>query len=222
MKRLLHIDASPRGDRSHSRRLTREFARQWKEAHPDDVVIHRDVGYRPPPNVDEKWIAAAFTSPEQRTAEMNAVLKISDELVDQLLAADILLIGVPMYNFGVPAAFKAYIDQIVRVGRTFAFEPEDEAQPYKPLVHGKQAIVIVATGDAGYEEGGRYGALNHVDPYLRTVLGFIGITDVRFVHVGNDEFGGDRQALSLRNARERLAEAVMTSRGRKVRDCVTL
>ena len=209
VKRLLHIDASPRGDRSHSRRLTREFVQQWKASHPGDLVTYRDVGNRPPPNVDEKWIAAAFTLPEQRTADMKAVLKISDELVDQLLATDMLLIGVPMYNFGVPAAFKAYIDQIVRVGRTFAFEPEDEAQSYKPLVHGKQAIVIVATGDAGYEEGGRYGALNHVDPYLRTVLGFIGITDVRFIHVGNDEFGGDRLAASLRRARERLTEAVM-------------
>ena len=208
MKRLLHIDASPRGGRSHSRRLTGEFIRQWKECHPDDVVIRRDVGYQPPPNIDEKWIAAAFTPAGQRTTDMKAVLKISDELVDQLLAADILLIGVPMYNFGVPAAFKAYIDQIVRVGRTFAFEPEDEAQPYKPLVHGKRAIVIVATGDAGYEEGGRYGALNHVDPYLRTVLGFVGITDVRFVHVGNDEFGGDRLAASLRHARERLTAVV--------------
>jgi FMN-dependent NADH-azoreductase len=109
-----------------------------------------------------------------------------------------------MYNFGVPSAFKAYIDQIVRVGRTFLFDPDDTEQPYRPLLQGKRAFVIVSSGDAGYEAGGPHESLNHVDPYLRTVFGFIGIVDVRFVHVGNDEFGGDKLAASLRGAREEL------------------
>lgn len=203
MKRLLHIDASPRGDRSHSRRLSREFVDALQSQLPLEVV-YRDVGREPLPFVDEAWIAAAFNPPERRTPQMCAALAVSDALVDELSRADTLVIGLPMYNFGVPASFKAYIDQIVRVGRTFAFEPEDTTQPYKPLLRDKRTFVIVATGDAGYETGGPFAALNHVDPYLRTVFRFIGITDVHFVHVGNDEFGGEKLDTSLRRAREHL------------------
>lgn len=206
--RLLHIDASPRSERSHTRRLTREFMSAWLERRPDDQVEHVDVGRTPPPPVDEAWIAAAFTAPSERTLGMREALRVSDELVAQLLRADLVVVGLPMYNFGVPAGFKAYIDQVVRVGVTFSFEPEDEASPYKPLVHGKRMVVVVATGDAGYERGGRYEHLNHVDPYLRTIFRFIGIADITFVHVGNDEFGGRRLAESLARARAKMREVV--------------
>ena len=153
MARLLRIDSSPRAARSHTRRLTAAFVDMWRRHHPDDVVSNREVGLQPPPPVDENWIAAAFCAPGERTAAMRAALALSEEHVDELLGTDLLVIGVPMYNFGIPAALKAYIDQIVRIGRTFAFEPHDTAQPYKPLVHGKQAIVIVSSGDAGYRQG---------------------------------------------------------------------
>lgn len=202
--RLLHIDASPRGDRSHTRRLTRELIEAWLRERPADQVHHLDIGHLPPPHVDEPWIAAAFTDPDERTTGMREVLRVSDELIGQLLDAELIVAGVPMYNFSIPSGFKAYIDQIARVGVTFAFEPDDEAAPYKPLVRGKRMIVVVATGDAGYEAGGRYEHWNHIDPYLRTVFGFIGITDITFVYVGNDEFGGARLADSLRRARAAL------------------
>jgi FMN-dependent NADH-azoreductase len=205
---LLHIHASPRGARSHTRRLTHEFMNAWIRERPHDQVEHLDVGRTPPPHVDEAWIAAAFTPPAERTPSMHDALRVSDALVSQLLAADLIVLGVPMYNFTVPSGLKAYIDQIVRVGVTFAFDPENEQQPYKPLVHGKRLIAIVATGDTGYETGGRYERLNHLDPYLRTVFGFIGITDLTFVHVGNDEFGGDRLAASLARARVRIEALV--------------
>lgn len=208
MAHMLHIDASPRGDRSHTRRLTREFIDAWRKAHPADTVGYRDVGRDPPPPVDESWIAAAFTPPREHTPAMRKALRTSDGLVDGFLAADVYVIGAPMYNFTVPSAFKAYIDQIVRVGRTFAFEPEDEQQPYKPLVHGKRMFVVVASGDSGYESGGRFEQLNHLDPYLRTVFGFIGITDITFVYVGNDEFGGHRLEQSVARARERITELI--------------
>lgn len=208
MAQLLHVDASPRGDRSHSRALTKEFVDNWLETRPADTVVYRDVGHHPPPHVNEAWIAAAFASPDERTQQMRETLKTSDELVDELLAADILVIGLPMYNFGVPSSFKAYIDQIVRIRRTFDFDPDDHNQPYKPLVYGKRIFVIVATGDSGYESGSRFAELNHLDPYLRTIFGFIGVTDLTFVHVGNDEFGGERLANSLLHARARIAELV--------------
>ena len=206
MTQVLHIDASPRSDRSHTRRLTREFVDAWLETRPTDTVVYRDVGHHPPPHVDEAWIAAAFTPPDKLTQQMRETLKTSDDLVDELLAADIFVIGLPMYNFSVPSVFKAYIDQIIRIRRTFAFDPEDKFQPYKPLVHGKRIFVIVATGDSGYESGGRFAHLNHLDPYLRVLFGFIGVTDVTFVHIGNDEFGGERLSQSVLQARARISE----------------
>lgn len=120
MAHLLHIDASPRSERSHSRRLTREFVEGWKQAHPADVVTYRDVGRSWIPHVDELWIAAAYTPPDQRTPQMWEAIEISDQLVDEFLAADLYVIGVPMYNFSIPSSLKAYIDQIVRIGRTFS------------------------------------------------------------------------------------------------------
>ncbi|MFB2835992.1 FMN-dependent NADH-azoreductase [Floridanema evergladense] len=208
MAHLLHIDSSPRGERSHSRRLSREFVEQWKQNHPGDIVTYRDVGRNPVPHVDEPWIAAAFMPPEQRTPELWEAIRISDRLVDEFLTADIYVISVPMYNFSVPSTFKAYIDQIVRVGRTVAFEPDDSANPYKPLVQGKKMYIIEARGDSGFQPGGRYEKMNHHDPYLVTVFGFIGITDITFVHVENDEYGGQKLADSIASARTQIVQLV--------------
>lgn len=205
MAQLLQLDASPRRSRSHTRTLTGEFVARWSEGRPGDTVIRRDLGHEPPPHLTEEWIAAAFTTPTQRTPQMREVLAYSDRLVDELFASDVLVLGVPMYNFGVPAMLKAYIDQIVRVGRTFSFDPDAEA-PYTPLISGKRAFVIVGTGDAGYEVGGPLASMNHVEPYLRTALGFIGIDEVEFVYTGNDEFGGERLLRSLEHARNRVVD----------------
>jgi FMN-dependent NADH-azoreductase len=205
MAHILQIDASPRGERSHSRRMTREFVERWKQNHPNDIVTYRDVGRNPIPHVDELWIAAAYTNPEQRSAELWNAIRLSDCLIDELLSADIYVIGLPMYNFSIPSAFKAYIDQIVRINRTFAFEPDSE-DPYKPLVLGKQMIVFTARGSSGFSLGERYGHMNHQDPYIRTIFGFIGITDITFVHVENDEQGGTSLAESIAQARTQIAQ----------------
>ncbi|HEY9665099.1 MAG TPA: NAD(P)H-dependent oxidoreductase, partial [Allocoleopsis sp.] len=132
MTHLLHLDSSPRADRSHSRRLSREFVAAWKQTHPSTVVTYRDVGRHPIPHIDEPWIAAAYTPPTQRTAAQWAAIRLSDHLVDEFLAADIYVIGTPMYNFSIPSSLKAYIDQIVRIGRTFDFSPENPENPYQP------------------------------------------------------------------------------------------
>lgn len=211
MAHLLHIDASPRGERSHSRRMTQEFVAQWKQAHPNDTVTYRDIGRHPIPHIDEPWIAAAFTAPEQHTPELRAAIHLSDQLVDEFLAADVYIIGVPMYNFSVPSVFKAYIDHIVRVGRTVAFEPHDTANVFKPLVLGKKMIIIEARGDSGFQPGGRYEKMNHHDPYLTTVFGFMGITDITFVHVENDEYGGQKLAESIAKARTKIAELTIAA-----------
>jgi FMN-dependent NADH-azoreductase len=208
MAYLLHIDTSPRGERSHSRRMTREFVEQWKQAHPSDTVTYRDIGRHPVPHVDEPWIVAGYTPPNQRTPDMWEAIRISDRLVDEFLAADIYVMGVPMYNFSIPSALKAYIDQIVRIGRTFAFEPQNTTNPYKPLVLGKKMFIIAARGGSGFGSGGQYEKLNYQTPYLVTIFGFIGITDITFIEMENDELGGQKLADEIATARSQITQLV--------------
>ena len=211
MIRLLHLDASARPGRSdrqahgsHSRRLSARFVERWRALRPDDPVTYRDVGQAPPAPVTGDWIHAAFTAPAQRAPWMGEVLAESDALVDELLAADLIVAGVPMYNFGVPAGFKAWIDNIVRVGRTFGFDRQREGEPYWPLLAGmgKQLVVLGARGDHGYSPGGRIAAMNHVEPSIRTAFGYIGIERMHAVAAEYDEFGGERLARSLGEAEQ--------------------
>lgn len=211
MPTLLHLDASPRDERSHSRRLSAFFVERWLEAHRGDAVIHRDLREFTPPHVTGEWIAAAFTPPGERSPRMQRSLQVSDSLEDEFLSADVYVFGVPLYNFSTPSVFKAYVDNIVRVGRTFLFEPQDVAAQYKPLVHGKRMFVLVSSGDAGYEPGGPLWKLNHLEPHLRTVFGFVGVSDATFIYAGNDEFGGEKLESSVNGALARIQEVVRAS-----------
>ena len=205
MPTLLHVDSSPRGDRSHSRRLSGEVAAAYAAAHPGTRVVHRDVGHTPPPFMTETTVAGFYTPPADRTPEMQHAVAVSDRLVGELLDADTLVLGVPMYNFGVPAALKAWIDQVVRIGKTFDFDPSLD-NPYVPLVHGKQAFIASVSGGAGYGEGGDLASMNHQVPYLQQVLGFIGITDVSVVRVENAMAGDEVLAEEFARASGRTAE----------------
>lgn len=217
MPTLLHIDASARPSSSkthahgsHSRRLTERFVAQWRAQRPGDPVLYRDLGQSPPKPVTGAWIQAAFTKPEQREVWMNEVLHESDQLVDELLRADIIIAGVPMYNFGVPAQFKAYIDNIVRVGRTFGFDRNRPGDPYWPLLSGmnKRLVILTSRGDHGYDPGGRIAHMNHVEPAIRTAFGYIGITRVEAIAVECDEFGGDRLRQSVAAAEAEIDRVV--------------
>lgn len=208
MTTLLHLDASARAGLSgtdpfgsHTRRLSRRFVDQWLQQEPDAHIIYRDVGQNPPPPVTGRWIHAAFTPEAQREPWMREVLRTSDELVDELLAADIIVAGVPMYNFGPPAQFKAWIDNIVRVGRTFGFDRNREGAPYWPMLTdmNKRVVVLSSRGDYGYD-GGQMAGWNHVEPAVFTALRYLGITDAHSVAVEYDEFGDERLQQSLREA----------------------
>ncbi len=203
MAHILHIDSSPRGERSYSRTLSYEFITAWKTAHPDDTVTYRDLGHHPVPHVDEPWIAAAFTPPEARTPELSKVIKTSDELVDEFLAADRYVFGVPMYNFNVPSTFKAYIDQIVRVSRTFAVNE----QGYQGLVNGKKMLIVTARGGS-FKPGTPMASYDFQEPFLRTIFGFIGITDITFIHADNLAAGDEACEQSLAEAHAAIQEAV--------------
>ena len=213
MTRLLHLDASARPGRSdqrphgsHTRRLSARFVARWSALRPSDPVVYRDLGLAPPAPVTGDWIHAAFTPPGLREPWMHETLAQSDALIDELLAADLIVAGVPMYNFGVPAGFKAYIDNIVRVGRTFGFDRARPGEPYWPLLADmdKQLVLLGSRGDYGYGAGGRIEAMNHVEPAVRTAFGYMGITRVHAVAVEYDEFGGERLACSLRDAEDQV------------------
>jgi FMN-dependent NADH-azoreductase len=206
MAHILHIDSSPRGDRSFSRKLSYEFITSWKTAHPDDTVAYRDLGHNPVPHVDESWIAAAFSPPQTRTPELNQAIKISDELVDEFLAADRYVFGVPMYNFNVPSTLKAYIDQIVRIGRTFAVT---EQGAFQGLVSGKKMLIVTARGGS-FTQGSPAAPYDYQEPYLKAVFGFLGITDISLIHIENLSAGDDVREQSLAQARDAIAQAVTT------------
>lgn len=200
MTTILHIDSSARAARSHTRRLSARFIEAWLARRPGDTVIRRDVGLEPPPPVTETWIAAAFTKPERRTPEMHAALAISDALVDELERADLIVAGVPMYNFGLPAQMKAWVDNIVRVGRTFGFDRSRPGEPYWPMLSGKRLVTLGARGDWGYQPGERLAGLNHVEPHLHTVFRYIGVTDAVSIAAEYDEFADERIRQSLEAA----------------------
>lgn len=217
MTTLLHIDSSARSGfsgrdpfDSHTRRLTARFVQRWLKQQPDTRVIYRDVGQNPPPPVTGAWIHAAFTPEAAREPWMRDTLAISDELVDELIAADIVVAGVPMYNFGPPAQFKAWIDNIVRVGRTFGFDRSRTGDPYWPLLAdmGKRAVVLSSRGDYGYD-GGKMAGKNHVEPSVFTALGYLGITDTHSIAVEYDEFSDERLAASIADAEKQVDALVL-------------
>ncbi len=181
MAHILHIDSSPRGESSISRAVTKDFITNWKQAHPDDTLTYRDLGHQPVPHVDEPWIAAAFTPPQLRSPQLNEAIATSDALVDEFLAADMYVFGVPMYNFGVPSTFKAYIDQIIRVGRTFAVNQ----QGFQGLVDSSKKMLVITARGGSYQQGTPSATYDLQEPYIRAVFGFIGITDLKFIHVDN-------------------------------------
>ncbi|QHG16185.1 FMN-dependent NADH-azoreductase [Nostoc sp. ATCC 53789] len=202
MVNILHIDSSPRAERSHSRELSKEFVSAWRAAHPEDAIAYRDLGHHPVPHVNEAWIAAAFSPPETHTPELAEAIRVSDELVDEFLAADRYVFGVPMYNFNIPSTFKAYIDQIVRINRTVSLD----AQGFKGLVEGKKAVVITARG-GDFSPTSPAVAYDFQEPYLRTIFGFIGITDIQFINA-NSLNEGDARTQSLAEARAAIQDAI--------------
>ena len=139
----------------------------------------RDLSAENLPSVTADWLAANFTPEDARTKEQKELLSVSEALIAELLSADILVLGVPMHNFSIPAALKLWIDQIVRGGKTFNYTENGLVG----LVTGKEAHVFVASGGV-YDPGSPAAGMNFVEPYLRTILGFIGITDIRFLWAG--------------------------------------
>jgi FMN-dependent NADH-azoreductase len=212
MNRLLHIDSSARPGRagehphgSHSRRLSHAFVTRWLQTHPGDPVVYRDLGITPPTPVQHEWIPAAFTPDTHRSPAQQAALQESDALVRELQDADLLVIGMPMYNFGMPAPLKAWVDNIVRIALTFDVDLA-RPDPYIGLLadRPRRAVILTSRGAHGFDAGGAMAAMNHADTALRDVLGFIGITDVHLVAIEHEEEGGESLAQSTAQALRRI------------------
>lgn len=203
MGNILHIDSSPRGDRSNSRKLAKEFITAWQSLHPDDVISYRDLRQTPVPHVTEDWIVACFSPPEALTSEMAELLKFSNELVDEFLAADRCVFSVPMYNFSIPSNFKGYIDQVIRVGRTFT---EEDGQ-VKGLANGKKVLFITSRG-VEYGAGSPYEGWDCQEPALRYAFQFMGVTDIEFIHANGLDMGDEVRKRGLYKAQSEIQELV--------------
>lgn len=175
--KLLHVTASARQEDSLTRRISAALVDRLGAT----SVVHRDVAQQTPGLVDDAWVAANFTAPEARDGAMQARLAESDALVDELAAADVLVISAPIYNFGIPAALKAWIDMVGRVGRTFRYTSDGPVG----LLEGKRAILVTASGGTGIGS-----EIDFATPYLRHFLGFVGIDDVEIVAAERGDEGG--------------------------------
>lgn len=167
MKQILIVESSPMGEKSLTRQVSRRLEERLRRMHPEARVVRRDLAESPLPHLGEAAITA------QRAG--GAARGLSDELVEELLASDLVAISAPMWNFGIPSGLKAWIDHVVRAGKTFSYS---ESGP-KGLAAVKKAIVITASG--GVYSSGPMQSADFVEPYLRRVLGFIGIQDVQTV-----------------------------------------
>jgi len=177
--KLLQVDASPRRD-SVSRELTAHFVRKWKKQFPEGQVIHRDLAQASIPLINHHWIEGAFSNPQQHSDEHRAALQFSDAVIAEAQDADVIVIGDPMHNFSVSGRLKAWLDQLVRAGKTFSY---GESGP-QGLLSGKKVFVLTSRGGA-YTPGTPLAEFDFQEPYLRRLLAFVGLTDVTFIHAEN-------------------------------------
>ncbi|MFD2643223.1 FMN-dependent NADH-azoreductase [Pseudomonas japonica] len=196
MSRVLIIESSARQQDSISRQLTRDFVSQWQAANPADSITLRDLALNPVPHLDANLLGGWMKPQDQRSAEELQALARSNELTDEVLAADVLVLAAPMYNFTIPSTLKAWLDHVLRAGVTFKYT---ETGP-QGLLTGKRAYVLTARG--GIHAGA---ASDHQEPYLRQVLAFIGIHDVTFIHAEGLNMGGDFHEKGLNQAKAALA-----------------
>jgi FMN-dependent NADH-azoreductase len=182
MATLLHINVSPRGNYSISRQLGNAAVQTWKERNPGGRVIERDLANTALTFVDLDWIAGAFSPAEQHNENHKRALALSDELVSEVVEADEIILATPMYNFAVPAALKAWVDHVVRAGKTFRYTTAGTPEGLLARKNKKVRAIIASGGS--YAEGSGLSALDHEVPYLRFIFGFMGVTDVRFVQAG--------------------------------------
>lgn len=175
MKQILVIESSPRGAESASRQLTRRLTDRLRTLYPEVRLVERDLAKAPLPHLDHRTVKAIFTKDRSEAEALQEALRLSDQVTEEVLSSDLLVIASPMWNFGLPSSLKAWIDHIVRPGKTFRYT----AAGAEGLAREKKAILVLASGGVFTE--GAWKAWDTEEPYLRLILSFIGITDVQTV-----------------------------------------
>ena len=198
MSTLLQLNSSIHGSQGQSSQLADEFVAAWQSSHRRGEVIRRDLSRHPVPHLTAERFAAFLAAPEQRTPEQASAAADSDALIEELQAADVIVIGLPMYNFGVPSTLKAYFDHVARAGITFRYT---ENGP-EGLLQNKRAVIIATRGGqyAGTPADSQTG-------FVRTFLNFLGIEDVQFVYAEGLAMGEDLQRDALTQAQAELKQA---------------
>jgi len=199
MKTLLQINASIFADNGQSSRLANSFVAGWSAAHPEGKVVSRALAEQPVPHLDAQRFSAFIAKPEERNAEQQVVVDYSDALIDELRRADVIVLGLPMYNFGIPSTLKAYFDHIARAGVTFRYT---EKGP-EGLLKGKKAYIFAA-------RGGLYVGtpLDTQTAYVRDFLRFIGIEDVEFVYAEGLNMGEASKEAALTSADDAIRQLI--------------
>lgn len=200
MATLLRIDTSAQlDDRSLTRKLTGLFVDEFLKAAPGTETIVRNIGHVPVPPIDHRFIHAAFTPPEVREDWMHERLTLSDQLIDEVVEADILVLGVPMYNYGMPAALKGWVDHIARIGRTFSFDLSRGDFPIEPILSGKKLVVLSSRGEFGFQAGGVRSHMNALDTAISACAHYFGVaaSDIQTVTIEYQEFKDARHQQSV-------------------------
>jgi FMN-dependent NADH-azoreductase len=201
MNTLLIVNSSPRSQ-SVSRRLTQHFVDEWKKRNPDTQTIERDLSSAAIPLVNEPWIQAVYTPEAQRTPEQQKMLQLSDALIAELMMADTIVLGVPMHNFTVPTVLKAWIDQIARAGKTFAYNDQGP----KGLIPSEKKVFAIVSRGGPYAPDSPVGAMDFQVPYLQKMLAFLGLTDVTFIHADKQGFGPEAAQQAIDRAVQHLSQ----------------
>lgn len=197
--KLLHIDSSILNDNSVSRKLTQTVVDQWQQAHPGIEITYRDLARQAPNHLSADTLAAGHIPPEQWSPSQRDEVALTEALLQEFLAADVLVIGAPMYNFSIPSQLKAWLDRVLAAGRTFKYT---ETGPVG-LAGGKKAIIVSSRGGI-YSEGSPAQAMDHQESYLTAALGFIGITDITIIRAEGVNMKEKRQlALDAAHAQAR-------------------
>lgn len=194
---LLQLNSSLYGDRGESSRLADRFVSEWRDAHADARILYRDLAGEPIPHLTAEHFQAFITKPAERTAGQQAIAGFSDELIGELQRADVIVLAAPMYNFGIPSTLKAYFDHVARAGITFRYSDKGPVG----LLTGKKVYVLST-------RGGQYAGTpgDTQTAYLRQFLGFLGLTDVEFVHAEGLAFGDDHRKASLASAQAAITQ----------------
>ncbi|MBX3736297.1 MAG: NAD(P)H-dependent oxidoreductase [Candidatus Didemnitutus sp.] len=178
-RRILRIDSSARTVGSHSRALADHFQQAWQQHFPQDNFVVRDLAKTPVPHIVADTITGFYTPAHQLTPDLTQATALSDSLIAELATAEIVIVSAPIYNFSIPSALKAWIDQIVRIGRTFAYD----GKSFTGLLKTKRVYLLTSYGAGGYGAGGGLAAFDHLTPYLKLLFGFLGVADVRVIPV---------------------------------------